>query len=128
MPKLQTSLHTQKGSRPLSPLEILNLDRPQADITDGTEPKRQRKPDIASIVRQTDLSPDGANPPDLRHTQNSSKDTEAEGGDGGDAGREFGGLVVDLQVVAEVAALEEEVFAEGDAFVDGDPVSLPRDG
>jgi len=37
-------------------------------------------------------------------------------------------LVVDLQVIAEIAALEDEVFAEGDAFVDGKPVALRRGG
>jgi len=123
------STHARKQKAPVaSPPKIPRLDRPQANITDGAKRKGELETDVASIPRQTDPASDGADEPNLSHAQDGTHDAKAEGGHGGDAGRELGGLVVDLDVVAEVAALEDEVFAEGDAFVDGEPVALRRGG
>lgn len=67
---------------------------------------------------------DGPHEPHLRHAHDGAEDAEAKGDDGGDAGREEMRGGVDGDVVAADAAFEEEVFGEGDAFVDGKPVAL----
>lgn len=66
----------------------------------------------------------GPDEPNLGHAHDGAEDAEAEGEDGGDAGREEVRDRVDGHVVARHAALEDEVFGQGDAFVDGEPVAL----
>lgn len=70
------------------------------------------------------MFPNRPREPHLRHAHDGTEDAEAEGEDGCDArGQEMrGGVVGDI--VAVDAAFEEEVFWEGDAFVDGEPVAL----
>lgn len=68
----------------------------------------------------------GPDEPHLGHAHDGAEDAEAEGGHGGEAGGEEVRGGVDGGVVAGGAALEEEVFGEGDAFVDGEPVAWGR--
>lgn len=70
------------------------------------------------------MPPDRPDEPHLRHAHDGAEDAEAKSDDGSDAGWEFGGLVVDLGPVAAEALFEDKVFAQGDAFVDGEPVAL----
>lgn len=70
------------------------------------------------------MFPNGPDEPHLRHAHDGTENTETECQDGGDPGGEeiLGGVVG--HVVALDAALEDEVFGERDAFIDGEPVAL----
>lgn len=103
---------------------MLHLQRPQANIANPTKGKSQLEPDIPTIPRRANVLPNRPDEPHLCHTHDRAKDAEAEGDNGGDPGRKFGGLIVDLGVVAEVASLEEEMFAKSDSFVNGEPIAL----
>lgn len=105
-------------SSPKHPL----LQKPQPSISDRAKRKRQRKAHVPPKRRQPDPLPDRADEPDLRHAHDGAEDAEAKGHNGRDAGREEGGGGVDGDVVG--AAGEDEVFRQGDAFVDGEPVTL----
>lgn len=59
----------------------------------------------------------------MRHTANHSGNTETEGDDGSDGGREVLGLVVITDNISLEATLEDEVVAKRDALVDGQPVT-----
>ena len=100
--------------------------RPQNGITRRTKRKSQRKPNIASVPGRTDQFPNGSDEPCLGHPHDGAEDAETKGADGGDAGWEQARVAVDGDVIATDAALEEEMFGEGDTFVDGKPVALGR--
>lgn len=118
----QDSTHYKTQLQTKSPPKHPLLHRPKHHEADGAKRKRQLEPDIPPILRVADRLADGADEPDLRHAHDGAEDAEAEGQDGGDAGREEARVVPDGDVV--LAALEDEVLAQGDAFVDGEPVAL----
>ena len=103
---------------------MLDLQRPKPNISDRTKRKRQGEPNIASKPRQANVLPYRSYEPHLSHAENGAYDAKTKGADGGDAGGQFGRLVVDLGAIAEEASFEEEVFADCDAFVDGEPIAL----
>ena len=115
----------ERGSNAIktsSPPKLLLLKIPQPAITDKRKRERELEPDIPSIPRQTDFLADGPDEPDLRHAHDGAEDAEAEGEHGGAAGGEQLARVVDGDVV--LALFEDEVLGEGDAFVDGEPITL----
>lgn len=106
---------------PSSPPKNSLFYRAEDRIGNRTEGEREREPDIAAVL-QTDALANGANKPDLSHAENGAHDAEAERHDGGDAGRERGRGGIDGDVV--LATREDEMFRQGDTFVDGEPVAL----
>ena len=108
----------------LSPPKNPPLHPPKPTISHPGKPKTQHKAHIPAILGRTDAFPHRPNPPHLRHAQHGAHDPEAEGQDGGDARGEEGRGVVDGDVVVAAGVFEEEVFGQGDAFVDGEPVAL----
>lgn len=94
-------------AQPLSPQHPL-LHRPHPHITNRRKGKRQREADVAAIPRRADLPPNGTLEPELRHTHHGAHDAEAEGDNGGEAGREARRGVEGGDVVAAVR--EEEVL------------------
>ena len=113
-PRLKTCPHIsvllpppQKKTTP-SPPKLLLLQSPKEGKTDRAKRKRQLEADVAAVLRVANLAADGADEPDLRHAHDGAKGAEAEGEDGGDAGREEARVVPDGDVV--LAALEDEVL------------------
>jgi len=60
----------------------------------------------------------------LGHPHDSAEDPKTEGDNGGDARWKQTRVLIDSKVVPGKAAFEEKVLYEGDAFVDGEPVTL----
>ena len=104
------------------PSKLLLLKRPEDDITDPRKRKRQFEPHVPTITRIADFLAHGTDEPDLSHAHHGAEDAEAESQDGGHPGGKQVRGVPDGDVV--FALLEDEVFAEGDGFVDGKPVAL----
>lgn len=76
----------------------------------GSKSKSQFKAHITTVIGGTDQLADRADVPDLGHAHDGADDAKAESPQGGDAGRQFLGLVVVFGMVAAEAALEDEVF------------------
>lgn len=104
-------------------MEELELEITEHAIRDKGEGEAQLGADVAAVGSLSRLEGDGSHVPDLAHAHDHAYDTAAEGADGGETGRQLVGLVVVLRVVTCEAALVEEVIAEGDALVDGEPVA-----
>lgn len=126
---LYISVHTKPPSQffpPPSPPKLRLLQRSEPAVTDEGKRKCKRKPDIAAICGGADPLPNRADEPDLRHAHDGAEYAEKEGGNRGDAGGQEVWRGVNGWIVTRDAALENEVFGEGDAFVDGEPVGLVR--
>jgi hypothetical protein len=108
------------------PAKMLLLERSENAISNTGECERKFEANITTKHR-TNLLSDRSNKPDLSHAHDSTEDTEAECSNGCKARWEFGGLIIDFGCVATEATLEDDVFWEGDAFVDGEPVALKED-
>lgn len=65
----------------------------------------------------------GANKPDLAHSSDHTGNSAAESKDGGKAGRKLGGLIVMGCDVSVHCALVDEMVAESNALIDGEPVA-----
>lgn len=61
--------------------------------------------------------------PRLRHARDHTSDATAEGSHGGIAWGQFLRAIVDGGIIPGEATLEDEVIDEGDALIDGEPVS-----
>lgn len=59
----------------------------------------------------------------LRHASHHSRNTEAESTNSGNAGWQRLSVAIQLWVVARETLLEEEMVAEGDTLIDGEPVA-----
>ncbi len=107
---------------PRLPLEVALLDRPHDDVRGGGEAKGKLETNITTKVGTAQLA-DGTGEPDLSHAENGTHDAETESDDGGDARRQGAGVRVGLRAVALESAAEDEVLGQGDALVDGEPVT-----
>jgi hypothetical protein len=103
--------------------EILQFKSPCDSISDERKRKAQLKANVASKRRFASLQGHWANEPDLTHSNDHTCDTATEPEDGRDTRREFRRLVVDGWVVCCHGALVQEVIAEGNALVYGEPVA-----
>lgn len=77
------------------------------------------------MLGQTNVLADGADEPDLSHAEDGAHDAEAERPDGGNAGWERRRGSVDGDII--LAVREDEMFRQGDTFVDGEPVALEEE-
>lgn len=73
---------------PISSSEFTLFHRPQHTVTHKCKRKSQRKSNIPSIIRRTDVFPNRTDEPLLGHSHHSAEDAEAEGHDGRETGRE----------------------------------------
>jgi hypothetical protein len=117
------SVSTNKHVHCLPP-EILQLQRPQTQISHRTESKPKLKSNITTIRNSTSVYRNRSNEPHLAHARHHARDTKAERGDSCDTWWELlGGLVVFWSVAAE-AAFEDEVVGQGDTFVCSKCISI----
>lgn len=109
--------HRPSPTAPTLPAKLSLFNTPKHAKTNRAERKSQFKSNIAPITRIPNLPAYGTDKPHLRHTHDGAKDAEAKGKHGGHAGRQQTRVVPDADVVS--APFEDEVLAQGDAFVDG---------
>lgn len=95
-------------SHPSSPPKNALLHCAEDRIGYRAEGEGERKPDVPAVLGQTGALPNGADEPDLSHTEDGAHDAEAKRHDGGDAGRERRGGCIDCDVI--LAAREDEMF------------------
>jgi hypothetical protein len=103
--------------------EILQLKSPCDSISDERKRKAQLETNITSKWRFASLQGHWADEPDLTHSNDHTCDTATEPEDGCDTRRKFRRLVVDGWVVCCHGALVQEVVAESNALVNGEPVA-----
>ena len=104
-------------------MEDPQLNVAQNEVRNGRKDKTKFKSDIAAIRSLSSVQGDGPNVPYLAHAGHHARNAAAEGPDSSNAWRQALGVIVKLWPVSTHAALEEKVVSEGDAFVDGQPVS-----
>ena len=99
---------------------------PRNGIRRKRECKAQLETNVSTKRRLARMQRNRTNKPHLAHARNHTRDTAAEREDGSDTWWEFGGLVVQRRLILIHRALVEEVIGEGDALVNGEPVSCRR--
>lgn len=104
------------------PSEMLLLEISQTSIRDERKCKCEFEPDITTELSTAEFSY-WPSKPHLSHTKNSTHDAETEGNNGCNSRRKLASVHVDRGVIAREAALEEDVLWDGDAFIDGEPLS-----
>lgn len=102
---------------------MLLLEVSQRRVRNGREAESKLKSHIATVRCTAAQLSNWPHEPDLCHAENSAHDTEQESSDGGNSGWELVLVEVVLWLVAGEATAVEDVLGEGDAFVDGEPIS-----
>lgn len=112
------------SSYPYLPPKLSLFQSPENGITNTAKPKRQWKSNIASKHGIANEFANRAGEPYLGHPHDSAEDSKAEGEDCSDARGKQARILIYSEVIPAEAAFEEKVLYEGNAFVDGEPVTL----
>jgi hypothetical protein len=104
-------------------MEVMQLNLSEEEVGGEGECESKLKADITTEGSHTRMQSNRADKPLLRHSTDHTSNTEAESGDRSDPWWQAAGIIVDFGVISAHALLEEEVIAEGNAFINGKPIS-----